>query len=260
MPSYPAISLAKARAEGTAEGAALHGFTHVFKLLFDLLGRVGRRIVARHARAHRALADQRHEIDEKISFRALLECGKAAGMERIEQAAADLVAVGRVLVAAEGREAAVAGDLRRDALLDKGPVELLRVVAVIEKIVVGVRVDQPRADLQTAELHDPVRLLRDLAAHGEDAIVLDQNVARKGLCAAAVDDRAVFEQSFHCRSSFPFGLGLNKMIIYHGGGADNTLSTQSKKLRIPEKGCGVLPSLFTFRSSCGSRSSSDAPR
>ena len=90
------------KAEGAAERTALHRLAHMGKLAFDLLGAVGRRVIAGHAGADRALPDQRDKVDKQPSRRALLELREAAGVERVEEPSADLVAVGRVRLDAEG--------------------------------------------------------------------------------------------------------------------------------------------------------------
>ena len=188
-------------AEGAAERPALHGLADVGELPLDLLGGKGRRIIARHARADRALPDQGDEVHIQSALRARLEIREAAGVERVEQTAADLVPIGRVRFHAEGGKAAVAGDLGGDALLQEGLIILLRILTVIEKVIVRVGVDESGADLIPAQIHDLVGLLRDLAADLQDAVVLDQNVPDSGRSARAVIDRTVFEQRFHCLSS-----------------------------------------------------------
>ena len=115
------------------------------------------------------------------------------GKVLVSRFTADLVFMRGGRVDAEGREAAVAGDLRGDALLDEGAVELLRVLAVVEEVVVGVGVDQPRADLQPAQIHDLVGALTDLIADLKDPVVLNEHVAHPGPGPASVENRTVFE-------------------------------------------------------------------
>ena len=181
------------KAEGAAEGAALHGLPYMGEFLLDLLRCEGRGIVAGDAGADGALADQRHQIDKEPPLGPLFKLRKAAGGEGVEQAAADLIPVGRVGVDAEGREAAVAGDLGGDALLNKGLVILLRVLPVVEEIVVGVGVDQTGADLQSRQIHHLVGDFLDLASNLKDPLVLNEHVAYHRGGAAAVVDAAVFE-------------------------------------------------------------------
>ena len=112
---------------------------------------------------------------------------------RVEKAAAHLVAVRGVRLRAEERKAAVAGDLRRDALHDERAEELFRVVPDAEEIVVGMRVDKARADHFPGKVDRYVRRLFDLAAGRKDPVAFDEDVSFMRRAAGAVHDRSVLE-------------------------------------------------------------------
>ena len=120
-------------------------------------------------------------------------------MFRLEETPADLVPKGRVLVHAEGGETAVAGDLGGDPLLDKRLEVLFCILPVIEKVVVRMRIDEARADLQSRQIHHLVRLHSDVFADICDPVVLDQDISDPRFFTGTVDDGSVFEQGSQSR-------------------------------------------------------------
>ena len=160
-------------AEGSAERAAFHGLAHIAEFLLNLLLRIWRRVISGHPGADGALADQRYQVHKKASFGSRLEFRKAARMLRVKQAAADFVPVGRVGFHTEGRKTAVSGNLRGNALFDKRFVELFRILAVIEEIIVRMGVNQPRADGKPLQVNDPIRFRGNRAPDFQNTVVFD---------------------------------------------------------------------------------------
>ena len=181
----------------TSKGSAFHGLAYMLKFLFYLIGSVRRRIVSCHARSDRTLSYKRRDVDIKIPFRSFLELRKAAWMHGIEEASADLVFVRRIRVDSERRKAAITRYLRRDALFYERLIELLRVLSVIEEIVMGVRVYEPRAYLLSADIYDPVSLGFYILSDPDYSVTLDEHVALKRSSTASVIDGPAFEKCFH---------------------------------------------------------------
>ena len=181
----------------SSESSALHGLPDVLELLLDLFRSIGRRIVAGHSRTNRALTDKWHQIDVEPALGPLLKLLKAAGRLSIEKPSAHLVSIWCIRVYPEGREAAVSCDLSGDTLLDEGLIEHLRIVTIVEEIVMGVSVDQPRADLKARDVdHHVARFVYD-SAHLNDHIVLNQHIALIGLIPGSVYYGSILKKRLH---------------------------------------------------------------
>ena len=182
--------------EGAAERAAAHRLVHEFHLRLYLRGSERTGGIAGNAYPGRPLPHERHEIEHEPPFRTPFEFGKGARLHRAEKPAAHLVAVRGGLRDPERRKAAVARYLSGDALPEEGGVKHLRVIAVVEKVVVGMSVYESRRDDEPGAVDHGVRLSGALPDFGDDP-AFDEDIAEISGGAGAVDYPAAFEKYAH---------------------------------------------------------------
>ena len=188
--------------ERSPERSSFHRFAHIAEFLLDLLFCIRSRIIARHARSYRALADQRNDIHKKFALGALLEVREASRILAVEQPSAYLIAVRSILIHAKWRETAVARYLSGYALLYERFIELFRILSVIEEIVVRMCIDEPRANLISADIYSFAGFLIYIFCNLNYTVVLDQHITLERSSSAAVIYHSAFEQCFQRYTSF----------------------------------------------------------
>ena len=180
-----------------AERSAFHRLVHVLFQLFDLIRCKRSIVVSGHPCAYGAVSDQRRHVDIEIPLGSFLEIRKRTRMKTVKQSSSDLVPVRRVLPHTERRERTVPGNLRRDSLFDKWLVEFLRILAVIEEIVVRMRVNQTRTNLVPFNVQGFIGFLLDQLRNLPDPVVFNQYVPAVRRVPRTVDNPSVFKQCFH---------------------------------------------------------------
>ena len=181
------------KTERTAESTTFHCLANMGKLFFHLLLCEWSRIEAFHACPDRSLPDQRNQIHIEIPLCTFFKFCKAAGFNRFKEASADFIPVRSCFICTKRRKTAVSGDLRGNPLFDKRPEKLFGILPVIEKVVMGMGVNQARADLITGKIDDLICIFRDFLRDFDNPVIFNQNISLKRLPSGTIINQPVFK-------------------------------------------------------------------